>query len=60
MQDFSLSALDFFLLSLPQARLAEVPPERLPRRAVRGLGAHSPHQTDFVGFSLCEVYGVGK
>jgi len=22
-----------------------VPPERLPRRAVRGLGAHSPHQT---------------
>ena len=23
----------------------KVPPERLPRRAVRGLGAHSPHQT---------------
>jgi hypothetical protein len=30
---------------LPQASLAPVPPERLPRRAVRGLGAHSPHQT---------------
>ena len=28
----------------PQA-LIQVPPERLPRRAVRGLGAHSPHQT---------------
>ena len=25
--------------------LINVPPERLPRRAVRGLGAHSPHQT---------------
>jgi hypothetical protein len=23
----------------------QVPPERLPRRAVRGLGAQSPHQT---------------
>ena len=23
----------------------EFPPERLPRRAVRGLGAQSPHQT---------------
>ncbi len=43
-----------------QARLAEVPPERLPRRAVRGLGAHSPHQVDFLGFSLCEDCGVGK
>ena len=26
-------------------RLPKLPPERLPRRAVRGLGAHSPHQT---------------
>ena len=26
-------------------RLTKVPPERLPRRAVRGLGAHSPHPT---------------
>ena len=24
---------------------SRVPPERLPRRAVRGLGAQSPHQT---------------
>ena len=24
---------------------SRVPPERLPRRAVRGLGAHSPQQT---------------
>ena len=28
---------------LPQAGLF-APPKRLPRRAVRGLGAHSPHQ----------------
>ena len=37
-----------------------VPPERLPRRAVRGLGAHSPHQTglSLVGsFSGC---GIGN
>src|ERR1700675_811332 len=25
--------------------MLEVPPERLPRRAVRGLGVHSPQQT---------------
>jgi hypothetical protein len=34
-----------FFSRLPQASLTQVPPERLPRRAVRGLGAHSPHQT---------------
>jgi hypothetical protein len=28
-----------------RSALAKVPPERLPRRAVRGLGAHSHHQT---------------
>lgn len=32
-------------LRLPRAGPSSVPPERLPRRAVRGLGAHSPHQT---------------
>jgi hypothetical protein len=44
-------------------------PERLPRRAGRGLGAHSPHQTcssdcrkRFVGFTgfppLCAIGGL--
>ncbi|MCX6972181.1 MAG: hypothetical protein NTV93_18800, partial [Verrucomicrobia bacterium] len=32
-------------LRCPQDSLLKVPPERLPRRAVRGLGAHNPHQT---------------
>ena len=31
--------------SAARSALAKVPPERLPRRAVRGLGAHSTHQT---------------
>ena len=35
---------DFLLCSLPEAGTFCPPPERLPRRAVRGLGAHSPHQ----------------
>jgi len=38
------------LTSLPGAkRLNKLPPERLPRRAVQGLGAHSPHQTSRTG-----------
>jgi hypothetical protein len=38
------SASPSFYLQLPQASPSLVPPERLPRRAVRGLGVHSPHQ----------------
>lgn len=33
------------LVFYPHASLTQVPPERLPRRAVRGLGVHNPHQT---------------
>ena len=32
------------LPALAEGHSSKVPPERLPRRAVRGLGAHRPHQ----------------
>ena len=35
----------FFSACLLQEALVSSP-QRLPRRAVRGLGAHSPHQSD--------------
>ena len=37
-----------------------VPPECLPRRAVRGLGAHSPHQTGSLSPSLRQLLGSGE
>jgi len=44
-----------YFVHLPQASHPEFPPKRLPRRAVRGLGAHSPHQTSpFLPTDLCE------
>ena len=36
-------------------RMSVVPPERLPRRAARGLGARSPHQTGSVCSLLLEL-----
>ncbi len=57
MQDFYSYKCSLFLLRLPQASLAEIPPERLPRRAVRGLGAHSPHQAGSIPGSLACACG---
>jgi len=37
--------VQFSRFSVKKFSLWKLPPERLPRRAVRGLGAHSPHQT---------------
>ncbi len=42
MQEFFSRVSNFFLDCLPQASLGEVPPERLPRRAVQGFGGAQP------------------
>ena len=48
MQEFFSRVSNFFLDCLPQASLGEVPPERLPRRAVQGFGGAQPPSNRFV------------